>query len=491
MATLSEVWTIARLYEAGLNREGVLDRPGLNGWIERFDDGFTYEQIATGFLYSAEFTRKVGRSVDELSDLEFVNVLYNNVLGRDGLPVGVGAWTNALSVGLKTREQVLYDFAVSQENVNGSRYVENLRFENGDWWYPDVPVATVDLIPGDASTMSTMFSGNTFTSEINFAGDRDWIALDTVANNEYTVDLTGQTLNDPLLRIFDSSGAVVVQNNNSHGTLDSRVLFTPDSDARYYIEASGVGTSSGTYQVLVTSTAPTDIIGGIFTRASIEPGETLFSDIGFAGDRDWFEIRVDAETRYEVTLFGNDFSTNSLVDPYLRIYDSNGTLVDSDDDGAGMLNALITATPSGAGTYYIAAGEFGDDSTGFYGLSVDAAFMDIAGDTTTTVELALNERGQGTIGSATDSDWFDVVLRAHTPYVITLDDADGSPVLDPVVSLYDSFGTLVASNDDGGAGRNSLLDFTPAFDATYYVAADGFGASTGSYELLLAENNVI
>ena len=54
---------------------------------------------------------------------------------------------------------------------------------------------------------------------------------------------------------------------------------------------------------------------------------------------------------------------------------------------------------------------------------------------------------------------------------------------DPFLYLRDSTGNLLASNDDGGSGLNSRIKFTPSASGNYYLVADAYSSSTGTYAL--------
>ncbi len=134
-ARLARAQEIARLYEAGLDRDGAIDEGGLNFWIDAAGQGFTDIQIADAFLESPEFTASFG-AVDTLSDLELVERLYQNVLNRDGEPAGVEFWTGALAGGF-SRQDLLLAFADSSENRDGTPFVETLfGSEPGIWEFP-------------------------------------------------------------------------------------------------------------------------------------------------------------------------------------------------------------------------------------------------------------------------------------------------------------------------------------------------------------------
>jgi V8-like Glu-specific endopeptidase len=130
-----DVFAIARLYEAGLNRDGALDRAGLNFWIDALGDGTSLESIAQNFLSSPEFTQAFG-PIDLLTADQYVDRLYLNVLDRSGEPEGTEFWVNEIELGLRTKANVLYEFAVSPENEAATGYIETLQeVSSGEWWF--------------------------------------------------------------------------------------------------------------------------------------------------------------------------------------------------------------------------------------------------------------------------------------------------------------------------------------------------------------------
>ncbi|MEL6311357.1 MAG: DUF4214 domain-containing protein, partial [Pseudomonadota bacterium] len=64
-----EARCIAYLYEAGLDRDGDIDLPGLNFWIDAREGGLDENQVAQAFLDSPEFAAAFGEP-DTLSDTE-------------------------------------------------------------------------------------------------------------------------------------------------------------------------------------------------------------------------------------------------------------------------------------------------------------------------------------------------------------------------------------------------------------------------------------
>ena len=92
----------------------------------------------------------------------------------------------------------------------------------------------------------------------------------------------------------------------------------------------------------------------------------------------------------------------------------------------------------------------------------------------------------GEIEAAGDRDWLAVELVAGTAYRFDLEASVTGALDDPYLyGIHDSDGTLIegTADDDGGAGDNSRVIFTPTASGTYYVAAGDAGDGTGRYGL--------
>ncbi len=116
---------MAYLYEAGLDRNGNIDLPGLNYWIDLREAGFAEKDLAWAFLSSNEFEAAFG-APETLSDRGLVEQLYWNVLDRQGEAAGVDFWEGVLGQPGYDRADLLLAFALSPENVAGSPFVEDL-----------------------------------------------------------------------------------------------------------------------------------------------------------------------------------------------------------------------------------------------------------------------------------------------------------------------------------------------------------------------------
>ncbi|MBI4204752.1 MAG: S8 family serine peptidase [Betaproteobacteria bacterium] len=108
----------------------------------------------------------------------------------------------------------------------------------------------------------------------------------------------------------------------------------------------------------------------------------------------------------------------------------------------------------------------------------------------TSGTLAIDSSQTSAIDFLGDTDWFSVSLIAGTTYVFDLEGFDtpgnaGGTLLDPLLVLFNSSGTIVLAKDnDGGIGRSSRVVFTPEVSGTYYLSAEESGNDrTGAYTL--------
>ena len=100
-----------RLYSAAFTRHP--DSSGLKYWIDANAGGLiSLTQTAAEFASSVEFADRYG---DSLSDKQYVETLYSNVLGRLPDEAGSDFWLDAIQAG-SSRGYVLFEFSESVEN---------------------------------------------------------------------------------------------------------------------------------------------------------------------------------------------------------------------------------------------------------------------------------------------------------------------------------------------------------------------------------------
>ncbi len=107
-ANSTETGEIARLFSAFFLRDA--DDEGFCFWWRQRRAGTSLESIAQAFADSAEFRARYG----ELTNPEFVDLVYTNVLGRPPDPTGRSFWTDQLDNGT-SRGDVMTGFSESTE----------------------------------------------------------------------------------------------------------------------------------------------------------------------------------------------------------------------------------------------------------------------------------------------------------------------------------------------------------------------------------------
>jgi secreted trypsin-like serine protease len=105
----SSAGDVARLYRAYFGRSG--DTSGLTYWTRRVQTGSSIGTLSSMFAASTEFLTTYG----DLTSQEFVDLVYQNTLGRPADASGLEYWTDRLLAGTLTRAGLMTMFAASSE----------------------------------------------------------------------------------------------------------------------------------------------------------------------------------------------------------------------------------------------------------------------------------------------------------------------------------------------------------------------------------------
>ena len=364
---------------------------------------------------------------------------------------------------------------------------------------------SVEEVPDDftagTGTAGTVAVGGSATGGIEFVGDRDWFAVTLEAGKTYRFDVEGSTTsagtlsNTYLYGLYDAAGNLIAgtTNNNGGAGSNSRVVFTATANATYYVSAGAYGSRTGTYRLAVEEFTA-DLTAGTDTAGTVAVGGSATGEVELGGDRDWFAVTLEAGKSYWFDLEGSRTSAGTLSDPYLHgLYDAAGNLIagTTNNDGGDHRNSRVTFTATADATYYVSAGGH-RASVGTYTLSVEEVPDDFTAGTGTAGTVAVGGSATGEIELGGDRDWFAVTLEAGKTYRFDLEGSATSAgtLYDTYLrGLYDAAGNLIAgtTSNDGGADRNSRVEFTATGNATYYVSAGANGSSTGTYTLSVEE----
>ena len=118
-------------------------------------------------------------------------------------------------------------------------------------------------IPGDLSTGATIAVGGSVTDELEVVGDTDWFRIDLAAGDSIAISLFGSgasPVSDTYLRIYDSSGNLVAENDDGGEGLNSFLRFISENGGTYYIEADSYANNKlGEYTLQVAEVEPLEL----------------------------------------------------------------------------------------------------------------------------------------------------------------------------------------------------------------------------------------
>jgi hypothetical protein len=169
---------IQELYVAFFNR--VPDADGLEYWIEQYKAGQSIEHISEQFYQAGiEYSETTGFSAD-MSNLDFINVVYRNVLGREegADDDGLAFWNNALETGAATNASLVAEILDAAHNYLG----------DAEWgWVADLLDNKVDV----ANTFAVVNGLNYLTAEESIIGGMQIAAAVTDSDINTALELIG------------------------------------------------------------------------------------------------------------------------------------------------------------------------------------------------------------------------------------------------------------------------------------------------------------
>ena len=173
--------------------------------------------------------------------------------------------------------------------------------------------------------------------------------------------------------------AALVSDSPDEGLLDGTQTDTAGTSVAYANGGNNVVYNTGG-----------DIAADTSTTASVAVGSSFSSELETEGDRDWIAVNLVEGQRYAITLNGVDVTRQdgttaaALEDPYLYIYDSNGTLLGENDDANGSRDSAVAFTAASTGVFYIGVGAYNDgqaddggyDNNGAGGYQIEVGELD-------------------------------------------------------------------------------------------------------------------
>lgn len=204
------------------------------------------------------------------------------------------------------------------------------------------------------------------------------------------------------------------------------------------------------------------------------------------------DLTYDAPDAETISVSARSLEPVDALDPILTVYDANGTqLATNDDHGTARTDLALRdslvdqlALPS-AGTYTIEVAAYDANSEGKIEVTLTTGTNQSQTNQTppTNPEQTIN-------GTVPDGDVYTTTIDGQQGAAVTITVRATDNQLDPKVTLLDSSGNEVASNDDHetpdstlGSLDSQIVSFPFPKDDTYTIQISGFAGLGGTFEL--------
>lgn len=325
---------------------------------------------------------------------------------------------------------------------------------------------------------------------LDFKGDEDGFNLTPTRSGRVTINVDPTGSLNAQVRIYNASGALitgVIDRAGSGG--DETVSIDVTQGRTYRVVVTGRSGAQGSYTI---SFDPHFGYGGPNGNA---PGNwsttigssTAYSAIDFSGDEDLYSF-VAGRSGVARIIADGEYG----LDVALRIYDSSGFLLASRDSSGNGGAELIDLSVASGRRYYIVVDGYratvGDYTLKLQSPTAPPPPLDDHADAgqwsyATRIPILAssgNGLGGGAIERTSDTDMFKITAAGSGTLWIRINPR-GS--LDSIARAYDSRGYLIDSADSGGSGTAEWLKLDVVAGESFYLVVDGYGSSTGAYDV--------
>ncbi|MCB4751106.1 MAG: PPC domain-containing protein, partial [Sulfurovum sp.] len=332
-----------------------------------------------------------------------------------------------------------------------------------------------------ANTAALINPNSTAIGSIEVAGDKDWFKIVVPTAGTLVINTTGSTDTEGFL-YDDTNGTPLVYDDNN-GTDNNFRISRFITAGTYYVEVKHHRSVSTGHYTLVSHFIP-DHPNTRDTAVLIDPpNSTTSGSIEVAGDEDWFKIVIP--TAGTLTVY-----TTGSTDTEGFLYDANGTQLTFSDDMRSSDHNFGISKPLTAGTYYVKVKHHSSTEIGSYllitsftaGEISQAQVLDDHGNSkNTATPIDLNGTTSGNIEAFGDIDYFKIVIPRGSVGRLTVYTTGSG---DTKGYLYDTNGTQLVFDDNGGTENNFRISQIVTA-GTYYIKVKYYSASeTGSYLLV-------
>ena len=302
--------------------------------------------------------------------------------------------------------------------------------------------------------------------------------------SQYRIYTTGSL--DTMGYLYDANGSYITQNDDNGG-LNFSITRSLTYGATYYICVRAYGSNTGNFSLRVDYTTSSssgndnsdDCSNDMSTAITLPLSTYVSGSIECPCAEKWYRFTASNSNASQYTIY-----TSGSLDTVGYLYNSNGTLITSNDDSGANMNFSITRSLTYGATYYLKVKAYGSN-TGSYNVRVDYQTSsaepddnDCSNEMSSAINLSLNSWQGGEICCPGAEIWYKFTPSTTAYYTIY---TVGS--LDTYGYLYDANVTEIDHDDDDGSSLNFKMVQRLIANQTYYIKAKAFGNNTGFFSI--------
>jgi Ca2+-binding RTX toxin-like protein len=249
------------------------------------------------------------------------------------------------------------------------------------------PVLADGDVPADTSDEGTLnvTVGGSVSGVIDFTGDVDTITVTLVAGQTYSFSLVGSggtPVTDTFLSIFSPAAVLLNEDDDGGNGVYSLITITAATSGVYTLTAESFANPGdpglGDWTLSVHQMGADEAPEAPPSAVPAAVGTTTYGFLQTSGDDDVYSVTLTAGFIYDFSVAGGaDYNTDwqavpaGELDTIIRVYDSAGTLLFTNDDVAfpDDISSSLGFIPETSGTYYVEVEAY-PGQTGGYTLDI-------------------------------------------------------------------------------------------------------------------------
>ena len=206
---------------------------------------------------------------------------------------------------------------------------------------------TKDDFSSSTSTVGRLTVGGSTTGVIETVSDKDWFAVSLTSGITYKFSLESLFggLGDPMLKFYNSSGLLLLSDDDSGLLLDSEINYTASSTGTFYLEAQSStspyasGSQTGAYRLSASNLSPTYTVTAVST--SFDEGTNANFKVAVTN------LPAGSTISYQISgvtasdILGGQLTGTAVIASNMQASISIGLLSDKLTEGAETLTVTV------------------------------------------------------------------------------------------------------------------------------------------------------